>query len=237
MGATAAMGTALKIGLNAIASLSSVGGINLSADTIDTTALDTTGGYRTFIAGFKDAGEVSMSGFFDPSDTNGQYALYTAFGTGDVTAFSIVFPTNMGASWTFNGVVTAFSTGASTGDAVTFDATIKVSGVPTLATTASADLTTLETNAGTIAPTFAGTTYNYYVDATNKTSYTVTATLTTATEILLYKNGVFVEELTSGSACSAIDISGVGTTHLITVMYKESAKAYKSYNLTVHKTA
>lgn len=236
MSATAALGTALKIGANAIASLSSVGGISLSADTIDTTALDTTGGYRTFIAGFKDAGEVSMSGFFDPSDTTGQAALYAAFGTGAVTAFSIVFPSTMGASWAFDGVVTGFSTGASTSDAVTFDATIKVSGVPALTTTASADLTTLATNAGTIAPTYAGTTYAYYVDATNKTEYTVTATLTGA-EILLYKNGVFVQELTSGSASATIAIAGIGTTHLITVMYKETAKSYKSYNLTVHKTS
>lgn len=129
----AAIGTALKIGTTAVAGLTSIGGLELSADTIDVTTLDVTDGYRTFIQGLKDAGEVSISGFFDAGDTTGQQALLTALDAGTETAMTIVFPTTIGYTWTFNAIVTGFSTGAELEDAVTFEATLKVSGKPTLA--------------------------------------------------------------------------------------------------------
>lgn len=135
MGATAAVGTVFKVGTKAVGSLSSIGGLSLSADTIDTTALDTEGGYRTFVAGFKDGGEVSISGFFDYGLTSNQAELYTLFQSGEAEEFQIVFPTGIGATWSFSGVVTAFETGVETEDAVSFDSTIKVSGKPTLAAT------------------------------------------------------------------------------------------------------
>lgn len=134
--AGAAMGTALKIGANAIAELTSIGGLELSADTIETTALDTADGYRTYIQGLRDGGEVSISGFFKGSDTNGQQALLTNLNDGSVDTYSIVFPTAIGYTWSFSGIVTGFSTGAELEDAVTFDATLKVTGKPTLAATA-----------------------------------------------------------------------------------------------------
>lgn len=231
------LSTKLKVGANAVVGLKSISGINLSAETIDATTLESDGGYREFIGGFKDGGEVSVSGNFEPSDTNGQIALYNAFEAGDPIAFSILFPSAMGAEWTFNGVVTGFSTGAELEGLVSFDATIKVSGQPSLGLSASADLTTLATSAGTLAPTFAATTYSYYVDATDKTSFTVTATLTTAEEIKLYVDGAYVEDLDSGVASAAIAIAGVGTIKKVTVIYKEAAKTRKMYEIIAHKTA
>lgn len=232
-----AIGTKLKIGANAVTGLKSIGGIQLTADTIDVTTLDSTGEYREFIGGFKDAGEVSASGNFEPGDTTGQAALLAAFESGAVTAFSILFPSAMGAEWSFNGVVTGFATNEDLEDVVTFDATIKVSGKPNLGLTASADLTTLATDAGTITPTYAGTTYSYYVDATSKTTFKVTATLTAAEKILLYVDGAFVEELTSGTASSSIAIAGVGTTKKCTIIYNEARKTRKTYEIIAHKTA
>lgn len=128
----AAKGTQFLIGTVVVGELSSIGGVSVSADTIDTTALDNTSGYRTFIGGFKDGGEVSLSGFLNHTDA-GQLAIYAAFESGAVTSCSIVFPTAISASWTFDGVVTAFETSAELEDAVSFDSTVKVSGKPTLA--------------------------------------------------------------------------------------------------------
>jgi predicted secreted protein len=128
-----AMGTLFKIGVNAVGNLTSINGLELSADTIETTTLDSADGYRTFEQGLKDAGEVSISGYFDPTDATGQIALHTAFESGTNSAFSIEFPAT--ADWTFNGVVTAFTTGAELEDQVSFEATIKVSGKPTLTIT------------------------------------------------------------------------------------------------------
>jgi len=115
-----------------VGKLSSIGGIAMSAETVDVTALDSVGSYREFIAGFKDGGEVSLSGYFDHSDT-GQQALHDAFQDGEVVPCSIIFPAAQACKWTFDGLVTAFETGIELDTAVTFSATVKVSGQPILA--------------------------------------------------------------------------------------------------------
>ncbi len=133
-----ALGTKLKIGTDvsavAVAGLTSIGGLELSADTIDVTTLDSDGGYREFIAGFKDAGEVSLEGFLELEQGKGQKELYDLYDSGEEEDFTILFPKNMG-SWQFKGVVTGFSTGASLEDPLSFSATIKVTGKPTLTIT------------------------------------------------------------------------------------------------------
>ena len=130
--ATAAMGTKLIIGsTNAVAELTGITGMDLSADTIETTNLDSAG-WRSYIQGVRDAGEVSCSGYFKPGDTNGQKALYDAFTSGTLTNFKIDFPAALGADWTFSGIVTGISTDAQMEDSITFECTIKVTGSPTL---------------------------------------------------------------------------------------------------------
>lgn len=130
--AIVAMGTKLRKGEAVIAGLTSISGLELSADTIDTTTLETTGNYRTFVSTFKDAGEVSISGYFDPT---AHLSLLEDFESGDVGAYTIEFPdiaTTSGTRWAFNGVVTGYTTGAELEDLVSFEATIKVSGQPSL---------------------------------------------------------------------------------------------------------
>lgn len=130
------VGTTFKIGettaTTAIGGLTSIGGVEISSDTVDVTALDSEGGYREFIAGFKDAGEVSLEGYLDDEDL-GQAAAYTALEGGKVQKCEIEFPN--GSTWTFDGIITGFSTGASLEDAVSFGATVKVSGKPTFTIT------------------------------------------------------------------------------------------------------
>ncbi|WP_195990007.1 phage tail tube protein [Clostridium sp. D53t1_180928_C8] len=134
--ATRSLGTVLKIGETSsavkVGGLTEIGGIELSADTLDTTTLDSDGGYRQFIGGFKDAGEVSLSGYLEITSTDGQKKMYDAFESGAEQNFAIEFPESIGAKWTFKGIVTGFSTGASLDDLISFGSTIKVSGKPTL---------------------------------------------------------------------------------------------------------
>lgn len=129
---TVAMGTTLKKGVTTIASLTTIDGLSLSADTIDSTALDNVGGYRSFVTSLKDAGEVSISGFFNYTAHN---PFLVDFEAGTAVAYTIEFPdkiTTTGTKWAFNAVVTAFSTGAELEDLVSFECTLKVSGKPTL---------------------------------------------------------------------------------------------------------
>lgn len=131
MAVARAIGTAFKVGTYAVGKIKSIGGLELSAETLDVTTLDSTGDYREFIRTFKDGGEVPLSGFYDKADT-GQTQLKAAFDAGTAYSMSIVFPTAISANWAFNGIVTKFATGAEVEGAVTLDCAVKVSGQPTL---------------------------------------------------------------------------------------------------------
>lgn len=128
------MGTTISKAGTVIANLTSIDGVGVSADTIDSTNLSTEGGYRTFVGSFRDAGEISISGHFDYGSHN---VLFDDFETGDSDSYTIEFPdvgamgTN-GTQWTFTAIVTAFSTSVELEDLIGFEATLKVSGRPTL---------------------------------------------------------------------------------------------------------
>jgi predicted secreted protein len=232
-----AIGTLLKIGANAIAELTSIGGLSLSADTIDVTTLDSPTGYRDFMQGLKDGGEVSVEGFFNPDDTNGQIALYNSFDAGTMLAYSMIFPASLNnVEWDFNAIVTAIETEASLEDAVPFKATLKVSGKPALGLTPSANLTALAITGtgGSLAPIFGATRYAYTYSGLTAASFTVTATGTGA--LKLYVNGVFKENLTSGTASSAIAIAANEVADVM-VTHQEPGKTIKVYTVRVVKAA
>lgn len=133
--ATRAVGTTISKGTASpvtIGKLTNIGGIEITAETMDTTALDSEGGYREFIQTFKDAGEVPLEGYFVPGDA-GQTAMQASLDSGDVEDYKITFPTTPSAEWNFKGVVTAFKVGDIELDgAINFGTTIKVSGKPVL---------------------------------------------------------------------------------------------------------
>jgi predicted secreted protein len=122
-----ALGTKLKKGTTAIADLTSISGLEISGDTIEVTTLDATDGFREYIGGLKDPGEVGLSGYHDAT---GHKPLYDDLVAGTVNAYSIEFPD--GSKWTFDGIVTGYTTGAELEDAVSFEATLKVTGKPEL---------------------------------------------------------------------------------------------------------
>lgn len=134
MSKSGSIGTKFKVGTNEVGGLKSIDGVDITADTIDVSDLANTDGYKEFVQGFKDAGEVALSGFLDGSDA-GQEAIMTALNAGTETACTIVFPTAIGKTWSFNAVVTEYKTGVDLSDAITFDAKLKISGKPTLAAT------------------------------------------------------------------------------------------------------
>ncbi len=132
MSKSRALGTSLVVDGETIGGLTTINGISVSADSVDLTSLDNTTGYREKEPGFKDPGEVSVSGFLDGADT-GQAKLYTLLNSGAVVSCSIVFPSKIGKTWSFSAGVSAFTTGAELEGGVTFEATLLVSGQPTLA--------------------------------------------------------------------------------------------------------
>lgn len=130
------VGTKLIVNKKVVGGLTSISGIEVSADTIDVTDLANEDGYREKLPGFKDAGEVGGSGFLDGED-NGQDECYSLLDSGDVVDCQIVFPPKIGKTWSFKAGITKFSTSAALEDAVTFEISLAVSGKPTLAASAS----------------------------------------------------------------------------------------------------
>ena len=110
-----------------IGSLTSIGEISPTADELDTTCLDSTGGYREFLAGFKDSGELALTGYHDGSDT-GQALCRTLFGTGATGYFWVKF--SDGSEVIFTGFLKGYTAGSADVDGVVgFGATIRVTGV------------------------------------------------------------------------------------------------------------
>lgn len=231
-----AIGTKLLVGANSVADLTGVGGLDLKADSLDITPLDSPDGWKTFMQSpLKDGGEVPLTGFFNPGDSNGQIALYNAFNSGALLNLTMLFP--FGASWQFNGIVTGIKTDAQKEDLVPFEATIKVSGAPSLGLTPSAGLTALSLTGagGTFTPAYNANTNLYSFSGVTATSVTLTATGAGQT-INLFVDGVFTQSLNSGVASGAIAIPAIGSKKL-TIVANEPNKAPKVYEVALVKTA
>jgi predicted secreted protein len=112
-----------------LAEINSITGPTMTRDFIDVTSLDSTGGYREFITGFRDAGTVSLSMNF----TRASYELMMGdFEVATVQSYEIVLPDADVTSLEFEGLVTEVPLTIPTDDKVTADVTIKVTGAVTM---------------------------------------------------------------------------------------------------------
>lgn len=127
-------GSAFKVNTKTVAHCTSIGTPSVTTDMVECTALDSPGGFKEFMAGWKEGGEVTIEGYFDAADA-GQQELQKVQDDGTKAAFQLVFPATIGKTWAYNGYVTAFSQTVATADIIGFSATIKVDGKPTLAAT------------------------------------------------------------------------------------------------------
>lgn len=114
-----------------IAEVNSISGPTMTRETIDVTSLDSTGGYREFIGGFRDGGTVQLSMNF----TAATYTIMKGdFDSADDVNYEILLedtPTSH-ISIEFTGVVTECPVEITPDDKVTSTVTIKVSGEVTL---------------------------------------------------------------------------------------------------------
>lgn len=216
-------GTVLQIGSTIVAGLKEIQGLDVKNSAVEVTNLASPSMYKEFIGGFKEVSDLSVSGFFQPDDTNGQMQMWSLLNSGTVTAFSIVFP--FGVSWTFSAIVAGFKTDAKTGDAVPFDGTLKITGAPSLNTQASSGLSALTTTAGTLTPAFSSSAYEY-----NATATTATVTLTPTATGTITVNG---QGVSSGSASQSIAIASGAITN-ITITETDSGKVAKTYTIHVY---
>lgn len=111
-----------------VANLTSIGEIGVESEELDTTDLDSPNGYKEFIAGSKDAGEVSIAGWIkDETIVEKMLALAESQ---SVESWEVAYPS--GAKWTFSAFVKSFKDGEKSTDGVaSFTGTLRISGKPT----------------------------------------------------------------------------------------------------------
>jgi len=119
------VGTLFKRGVQSVAEINSISGPNMSRGTIDVTSLDSTGGYREFIGGFRDGGEVSL-------DCNWSLEEWSEwledFESDDLGSYSITLANTEETEIAFSGICTALGMAVPMDDKVTNTVTLKISG-------------------------------------------------------------------------------------------------------------
>lgn len=116
-----------------IAMVSSITPPQISVDDVEIEDIDPVDGYKRYLPGLKDGGEVTVTLNFDPADT-GQTSLADKLEAQTIEDFRIVYPNGTDA-WSFKGYVKGYAPqdlGAS--DVMQVEVTIKVTGKPTLGT-------------------------------------------------------------------------------------------------------
>lgn len=234
-----AFGTTLKWNGETIAELTSIGGPGISVDTIDLTHHASADGFREFVGGLADGGEVSIEGNFIPSDTAGQVALIADMIAKTVREVIITGPTAGAFTWTFNALIIAFEPAHPYDDKLSFTATMKVIGKPVLGITASANISAMSfvdsVGAKTPIPAFAAAVYTYTLTIATASGWVkVTVTQGTAVSIVATALGV-AHTLTTEVQSEQIAVGDADSVTELTVVVRDSGKVAKTYTIYVQR--
>ncbi len=239
MAAYWAWGATLTRAGNPIAELTSITGPSEKADTLDVTDLGAASGFRKFIAGLKDGGELSMEGSLYPGDTLGQVAMHADLASGTERAYILTFPAAAGATMSFQGLVTAWATATPVDNKVPFSATIKVTGVVTLNITASVNVTALtgteETGAAVIdfIPNFLAAVYTYSTHPVDTASTYIILNVTFAAGVGSVVCLGVTQTLVSTVNTGPIVIGAANSTTDVVITIKETNKVATVYTIHV----
>ncbi len=128
------MGTTLTktSGSLVVAGLTSIGEIGIESDEIETTTLDSEDGFREFVAGLKDGGEVAIAGFVK---TEASYeALLALSNTQTVESWEVEFES--GAKWFLRAFVKMMKEAENAVDGVRgFTGSLRITGRPIYSST------------------------------------------------------------------------------------------------------
>ena len=120
--------TTTSTGVLSIAYIRSISGPNADINDVETTTLDSTGGFRTFIAGLIDGGEVTAELIYDPS-VESHKTLGTRFKARTLATYTITDPSTTAGS-AFSAYVKSMGREIPLDDVITCSVGFKVSGNP-----------------------------------------------------------------------------------------------------------
>lgn len=115
-------------GFDTIPGVGSITGPGQTRDTIDVTSHSSSGGYREYIGGLRDGGELSFDLFWLWTDDT-QNALEDAYNSDDTVNFRVVYDFTPNDEYDqFAGLVTDLSKASPVDGAATRSCTIKITG-------------------------------------------------------------------------------------------------------------
>lgn len=124
-------GASFLLGSNVVAEINNISNA-YTADSLDVTTFDSSC-LREFIAGLR-SGTMDISGFYDPTDTTGQVAMFTAFLAGTTLETTqqpkILWDGTNG--FAGDAIVTAYNVETSVDGTVNFSATLQMTGTITV---------------------------------------------------------------------------------------------------------
>ncbi|AYD87664.1 tail protein [Caulobacter phage W2] len=103
-----------------------------SKDAVEATHMASPSGYREFISGLRDGGEIAVP-FSTLAADDGQLALDLAFDYDGAVYWALQIPTNPVMQWSGKGILTGKSGDVPMEDKMAGQATLKITGKPTLA--------------------------------------------------------------------------------------------------------
>lgn len=110
-----------------VGGLTSIGEVGIESEEIETTTLDSPEGFKEFIPGFKDGGEVPIAGII--KDETSMEKLYTLANSQTTEKWIITYPS--GSTWKFSAFLKSFKDGEKTPDGTLgFSGALRISGAP-----------------------------------------------------------------------------------------------------------
>ena len=226
-----AFGATLTWNSQTVAKLRSIGAPEISVTILDTTTHQSTSGFMEKVPSLKDAGDVTIEGELDYTDTNGQIAMKTDCAAGTSRTAVITAPSSY-FTWTFTAYITKLKFGDFPHDGkIPFTATLTITGVPALGVTAVTGMSACGfSNDVLMMPTFAIGTYSYVVTITNgQTSTVITPVDATSGEVITITapDGT-TQTVATGVASSAITIAA-DEENVITITITKTGYSSKVY--------
>ena len=108
-----------------VAGVKSLSGPGVSVDMLDVSTHDAGTGYRTYVPGLADGGELTLEIVFDDANE----VLWKAEVRAAVDTYTIVWPATI--TWVFSGLLTGFEPSAAVDGDLSATITVKVTGVIT----------------------------------------------------------------------------------------------------------
>lgn len=129
--AVSAFGAKLDWNSVDIAEVTSISGPSMKVDMLDATSHDSANTFREFVAGLADGGEVTFEGNFKAADTAGIIAFITDMQARQARTCKVELPASLG-YWSGTAYAIAFDMSFPHDEIMTFTATVKYTGKPTL---------------------------------------------------------------------------------------------------------